>query len=424
MAIGLVGRKCGMTRVFTDAGETVPVTVVEVLPEPHHPGQVARQRRLSRRAGHLRHAPPAAVLQGRRRPLRQGQRRPGPGAGRISPQRDGQDASSSPAASSRSTCSRPGEMVDVTGTTIGKGFAGVMKRHNFARHGPPTAPRCRTARRAPSASARRRAACSRASACPATWAWCAAPPRTCKVVEVDCRAQSAADPRRRAGCRGRPRIVRPSVKAARRAERKTVAPTKGGSRRRRRTRRKAGERSKRHEAQVSQRRAAELQVSDDDLRPRVQRGAGAPGVTAYLGGRPRRHQGAEDARRSARRRQEAVEPEGHRSGARRLDPQPIWVGGGTPSRPSRATSRRRSTARCIAARCAPCFGAGAQDRLVVTDSIELSSAARPSCSAQQLQVLALEQRADHGRGRRREAVPRGAQPAARGGDGGRRPSIP
>src|ERR1700739_2754831 len=32
MAIGLVGRKAGMTRVFTEAGETVPVTVVEVLP--------------------------------------------------------------------------------------------------------------------------------------------------------------------------------------------------------------------------------------------------------------------------------------------------------------------------------------------------------------------------------------------------------
>ncbi len=32
MAIGLVGRKCGMTRVFTEAGESVPVTVVEVLP--------------------------------------------------------------------------------------------------------------------------------------------------------------------------------------------------------------------------------------------------------------------------------------------------------------------------------------------------------------------------------------------------------
>ena len=49
MAIGLVGRKCGMTRIFTDAGESVPVTVVEVLPEPRHPGQVGRERRLSLR---------------------------------------------------------------------------------------------------------------------------------------------------------------------------------------------------------------------------------------------------------------------------------------------------------------------------------------------------------------------------------------
>src|SRR6185437_3289315 len=31
MAIGLVGRKCGMTRIFTDGGESIPVTVVEVL---------------------------------------------------------------------------------------------------------------------------------------------------------------------------------------------------------------------------------------------------------------------------------------------------------------------------------------------------------------------------------------------------------
>jgi len=32
MPMGLLGRKCGMTRVFTEAGVTVPVTVIEVLP--------------------------------------------------------------------------------------------------------------------------------------------------------------------------------------------------------------------------------------------------------------------------------------------------------------------------------------------------------------------------------------------------------
>ena len=32
MTIGLVGRKCGMTRVFTEDGESVPATVIEALP--------------------------------------------------------------------------------------------------------------------------------------------------------------------------------------------------------------------------------------------------------------------------------------------------------------------------------------------------------------------------------------------------------
>ena len=32
MSIGLVGQKCGMTRIFTDAGVSIPVTVVEVKP--------------------------------------------------------------------------------------------------------------------------------------------------------------------------------------------------------------------------------------------------------------------------------------------------------------------------------------------------------------------------------------------------------
>ena len=32
MAIGLVGRKCGMTRIFTEAGISIPVTVIEVDP--------------------------------------------------------------------------------------------------------------------------------------------------------------------------------------------------------------------------------------------------------------------------------------------------------------------------------------------------------------------------------------------------------
>src|SRR5688500_12136675 len=32
MSVGLVGRKCGMTRIFTESGDAVPVTVIEALP--------------------------------------------------------------------------------------------------------------------------------------------------------------------------------------------------------------------------------------------------------------------------------------------------------------------------------------------------------------------------------------------------------
>jgi large subunit ribosomal protein L3 len=63
-----------------------------------------------------------------------------------------------------------GQFVDVSGTSIGKGFAGAMKRHNFgglrASHGVSIS----TARTARPASARTPARCSRARRWPATWA--------------------------------------------------------------------------------------------------------------------------------------------------------------------------------------------------------------------------------------------------------------
>jgi large subunit ribosomal protein L3 len=40
MTMGLVGRKCGMTRVFTDDGVSIPVTVIEAQPQPQSvPGE-------------------------------------------------------------------------------------------------------------------------------------------------------------------------------------------------------------------------------------------------------------------------------------------------------------------------------------------------------------------------------------------------
>lgn len=135
LGLGLVGRKRGMTRVFTDAGETVPVTVIEALPNrvaqvktPDNDGYKAVQvaygtRRASRLtkpvAGHYAKANVAAGEQ--LVEFRLGPDAKGPG-----------DAEFTAGAELKVDMFQPGQVVDVTGTTIGKGFAGVMKRHNFA----------------------------------------------------------------------------------------------------------------------------------------------------------------------------------------------------------------------------------------------------------------------------------------------------
>ena len=131
MSIGLVGRKCGMTRVFTDAGVTVPVTVVEALPnrisqvksdktDGYRAVQVTlgarRPSRVSKSlAGHFAKANVAAGHRSREFRLRQGEGESLATGGEL-----------------KVDMFTVGQIVDVTGTTVGKGFAGTMKRHNFA----------------------------------------------------------------------------------------------------------------------------------------------------------------------------------------------------------------------------------------------------------------------------------------------------
>ena len=132
MTIGLIGRKCGMTRVFTDAGESVPVTVIEALPEPRHPGQGGGIRRLSRRAGRRLAAASPRASAGRwpaTTPRPRSSRAASLVEFRLA---DGEGADLAPGAELKVDLFSAGQVVDVTGTTIGKGFAGTMKRHNFA----------------------------------------------------------------------------------------------------------------------------------------------------------------------------------------------------------------------------------------------------------------------------------------------------
>jgi len=130
MAIGLVGRKCGMTRVFTESGESIPVTVIEAL--PNRITQVKTAESDGYRA--------VQVTTGTRRASRVSKPRQGhfakagvePGRGLWEFRLEGDEgADFAPGGDITVETFTDGQTVDVIGTSIGKGFAGAVKRHNF-----------------------------------------------------------------------------------------------------------------------------------------------------------------------------------------------------------------------------------------------------------------------------------------------------
>ena len=131
MSLGLVGRKVGMTRIFTGDGDSLPVTVLDVsnnrvtqIKTPDTDGYSAVQ-----------------VTFGKRRPIRVNK----PAAGhfakaaveaghilkefRVKPE---VLDNLKPGAVISLDIFQTGQRVDVTGTSIGKGYAGVIKRHGFS----------------------------------------------------------------------------------------------------------------------------------------------------------------------------------------------------------------------------------------------------------------------------------------------------
>ena len=130
MPIGLVGRKAGMTRVFTGEGESIPVTVIVVEPnrvtclkteetDGYRAVQLTagtkKRNRLSKpEAGHFaRHGVEAGE---------------GLWEFRLA---DGEGEELAPGHVLNVTAFEAGQKVDATGTSIGRGYAGVVKRHNF-----------------------------------------------------------------------------------------------------------------------------------------------------------------------------------------------------------------------------------------------------------------------------------------------------
>jgi large subunit ribosomal protein L3 len=228
MAIGLVGRKAGMTRVFTDAGVTVPVTVIEVL--PNRVTQVKDKAKDGYRS--------VQVTYGLRRPQLYSKALNGhyaaakvaPGKALVEFRLDAADkAEITTGTEIKADMFKEGQAVDVTGTTIGKGFAGTMKRHNFggmpATHGVSLTHRSPGSigmRQTPGRVFKGRRMSGHMGVVRRTT-------ENLKVVVVDLERNLLLIRGAVPGAEGGQVIVRPSVKAARLAKRKTVAPTKIGN---------------------------------------------------------------------------------------------------------------------------------------------------------------------------------------------------
>ena len=131
MKIGLVGRKRGMTRVFTEDGISVPVTVIQV--DPNRVTQVKSEETDGYRSVQVTTGSRRASLVNK--PVAGHYAKSGVEAGeglwelRLA---DGVGEDLETGSELKVDMFEAGEMVDVTGTSKGKGFAGVVKRHNFA----------------------------------------------------------------------------------------------------------------------------------------------------------------------------------------------------------------------------------------------------------------------------------------------------
>lgn len=131
MSLGLIGRKVGMTRLFTEDGTSVPVTVLEVVPNR------VTQIKTVETDGYTG----LQVAYGERRASRINSALTGhyaksgslPGAGIQEFSVTG-DVLANYTAGANITVDifQAGQLVDVTGTSLGKGFAGAIKRHHFS----------------------------------------------------------------------------------------------------------------------------------------------------------------------------------------------------------------------------------------------------------------------------------------------------
>jgi large subunit ribosomal protein L3 len=131
MAIGLIGRKAGMTRIFTDEGQSVPVTVIEV--EGNRITQVKTNDVDGYRAVQVAYGSRRASLVTKAAAGHLAKANVEAGRGLVEFRLEATEGEELKAGDEFSVSSfEVGQVVDVTGTSKGKGFQGVIKRWNFS----------------------------------------------------------------------------------------------------------------------------------------------------------------------------------------------------------------------------------------------------------------------------------------------------
>ncbi|MFT6218089.1 MAG: large subunit ribosomal protein L3 [Cycloclasticus pugetii] len=128
MSLGLVGRKCGMTRLFTEEGESIPVSVVQILPN-----RVTRVLNEQSDGYSAVQVTTGDVKNSRVNKAEAGQfKKAGVEAGRgLWEFRLEEDSDLDVGSDLSLDIFEAGQKIDVRGKSIGKGYAGVIKRYNF-----------------------------------------------------------------------------------------------------------------------------------------------------------------------------------------------------------------------------------------------------------------------------------------------------
>ncbi len=135
MAMGLIGRKCGMTQIYAENGSAIPVTLIEILPNrvvqiktKERDGYESVQVTVNKKAA-------SRLTKGEAGHFAKANVEPGKGLWEFRLNEEDSEFIKDLALGKEISIDnvfKLGEWVDITGTNKGKGFAGVIKRYHFS----------------------------------------------------------------------------------------------------------------------------------------------------------------------------------------------------------------------------------------------------------------------------------------------------